>query len=517
MDSKQLLLSSINLMYLESKLSDTTHNSRDLARQASDFVEMPENNLGSISLGGNFIQDIKSVADWMLGKPEDYAFDPSSIIQKIKSAHDVSENFVGGITQIVKPLDMSKEEDSKFVFNMIEEIKDDLSSFIINLNINDVVRKAARDIEFSRDPKKAIELARELMIKIEPLTHNTSNGIPEGVVDIVDLGDPQATTDMISQAVEDINMGGILKTDIQLINRMFEGGFWPGKTYLVPALQHNFKSGMMLTIIRGIISCNKPVLINKSKKPLILRISSENTSKDDVMWLYKNLMEIETGKKIDIRNVDPEVAGNYISKWVNDSGFHFINYKVNPSTFNTEKTLNLLAKLRANGYEIKLFLLDYLAMLDKKGLSGGNDSDRIRDMFRRVRNDTEANKETFITPHQISTDAKKLKRADNIGVGCFVKEVTNKGYTDGCTRIDQEVDGEMYMDITKMKHDGKSVSYLELARGKHRIPIITPEKDLYGVLRFHEIGTILPDINGKDSSLSRPGGDYIPVVDVDDF
>lgn len=517
MDSKQLLISSINLIYLESKLSDTSRNSRKLVRSSLDFVEVPDNNLGSISLGSNLILDLKGVCEWMLGKEENYDFEPSSVLQKIKSSSEMTDKLLDAFKETIRPIDMKLDTDFSFVSKMTEEIREDLTSFAINLSISEVIRKASRDVEFSRDPKAALAYAKKLMVDLEPLTHNTKSGLHPGVVDFVDLSDSANLTEMISMGVEALNSGAVLKTDIQDLNNMFEGGFWPGKTYMYCGLQHMFKSGMGLTIIRGVISCNKPILIDPTKKPLILRVSSENTSRDDVIWLYKNLREIETGVEIVIRDIDPVVAGDYVAKWVSKSGFHFINYKVNPNKFTVDDLLNLLSKLIANGYEIKFFLMDYLAMLDKAGLSGGNDSDKIRDMFRRVKNFSDANMITTLTPHQISTEAKKLKRADAVGVTCFVKEVVGKGYTDGCTRIEQEVDGDFAIDITKMVVDGVKRSYLEIARGKHRIPIITEEKHLYTVLPFRKVGTIHPDIDGKNSGLTRPGGDFVPNVDMNDF
>ena len=100
---------------------------------------------------------------------------------------------------------------------------------------------------------------------------------------------------------------------------------------------------------------------------------------------------------------------------------------------------------------------------------------------------------TFITPHQLSSDAKSLIRQ---GVDNFAQEVAGKGYWDGCRRIDQEVDLEIIIHIEKRNGE----SYLTVQRGKHRKVSLTKEKDLYRVFKFSPIGGIRDDIHGKDLS-----------------
>jgi hypothetical protein len=106
----------------------------------------------------------------------------------------------------------------------------------------------------------------------------------------------------------------------------------------------------------------------------------------------------------------------------------------------------------------------------------------------------------FITPHQLSTEAKRLVRQ---GVENFVQEIAGKGYYDSCGTIDQEVDMEIYLHIVKM--NGRS--YLTIQRGKHRKSgAITKEKDLFCVYQFEEVGGIPDDVNGPNMARRHIGG-----------
>ena len=100
-----------------------------------------------------------------------------------------------------------------------------------------------------------------------------------------------------------------------------------------------------------------------------------------------------------------------------------------------------------------------------------------------------------ITPHQLSTDAKKLTRQ---GVEDFVKEIANKGYWDSCTTIDQEVDMEIYQH--KVEINGEA--YLTFQRGKHRG--MPPIPDAYVCYQFSkDRGYIDDDVLGPDMSRKR--------------
>jgi hypothetical protein len=156
-------------------------------------------------------------------------------------------------------------------------------------------------------------------------------------------------------------------------------------------------------------------------------------------------------------------------------------------------------KLEASGYEIHLIFIDYLNMMSKLGCQQGPAGTDIRDLFRRARNFLSKRGIACITPHQLSTEAKMLLR---LGAENFVQEIANKGYYDSCRTIDQEVDFEIYQHIVKVGDE----SYLTLQRGKHRTPFITPEKDLYTILKFEQIGGILDDINSRDLSRRYVGG-----------
>jgi len=87
--------------------------------------------------------------------------------------------------------------------------------------------------------------------------------------------------------------------------------------------------------------------------------------------------------------------------------------------------------------------------------------------------------------------------------------VAGKGYYDGCKRLGQEPDLEMFIHIVTVN----GISYLTVQRGKHRYTV-TPQKDQYFVLPFKDIGTIPWDVD-KDYEITAavPGGGALGTED----
>jgi hypothetical protein len=85
----------------------------------------------------------------------------------------------------------------------------------------------------------------------------------------------------------------------------------------------------------------------------------------------------------------------------------------------------------------------------------------------------------FVTPHQLSTEAKQLIR-NGVSDLNFVKEIAEKGYTELSRQIDQVVDLEIYIHIAYVNR--KPV--LTVQRGKHRGCSIIDEKYKYFTLNF---------------------------------
>lgn len=90
------------------------------------------------------------------------------------------------------------------------------------------------------------------------------------------------------------------------------------------------------------------------------------------------------------------------------------------------------------------------------------------------------------------------------GQSNFVQQIANKGYYDGCKRIDQEVDCEVYLHIVETN----GAYYLTMQRGKHR-GVRTPAVNQYVVYLFDDISGLPFDLLTEDKSRKSVGADTI--------
>jgi hypothetical protein len=138
-------------------------------------------------------------------------------------------------------------------------------------------------------------------------------------------------------------------------------------------------------------------------------------------------------------------------------------------------------------------------MMSKAGCTSETIGDNIRDLYRRTRNFCLRRGIALVSPHQFSSEARKVERGEPRN---FVKMVTGKGFYDGCSRLEHELDLELSLHIV----DFNGERYLTAQRGKHR-GVRTPAKDQYCVYKFEQTGGIPMDVLIDDKSRKSIGAE----------
>jgi len=492
-DSKLLLIKVITLLFLESVANKKNNtSSRVIAKDALQFIKKPDaavlTDFSRDSLG-----HLLEIVRWMIDTPSDEQFNKGDILQRVRMATETEDYIFDALATNIQ-MEQTDEE----VQNSIRTSRDFINTFINRATIRSIVKDYYYEIEFRPENVDWNHYVKDFSSKLEPFK-NTASIVNKSLVESVDISNIESLQESFQVAVSSIRPEGIIKFGHQGINRLFGdyGGARRGEMIVVGALQHNFKSGTTLEMLKAAAIYNRPFMHDPSKKPLLLRISFENSAMNDIIHLYRSLIEPEIGMKIDQASINPIEAAVYVNNKLSVNGYTVKIDHYDPSEFTIFDLIDVIEKYENEGYEIHMLNIDYLAMMSTKGCKQGATGQDIRDLFRRTRNVIEAKKILCITPHQLSTDAKKLTRQ---GVEDFVKEIANKGYWDSCTTIDQEVDMEIY----QHKVEVNGLAYMTYQRGKHRRPGVTPYQDLYTVYQFHpERGFIDDDVLGPDMSRKR--------------
>lgn len=495
MDHKLLLVQVITLLYRESQLDNRTSNSSELASQIVASIRVPETSMET-DRGRETIVGLRTTAMWMVGNPPTQDYDRTILLQRIRvnvGEEDGLYQAFEGATELC--------EDTNLIKRMVLEYRAELQAYLNQNQITEIFKQASQKSMFNPHTIDWKNFVKDVIGTLEPLATVQDIETNPAIVGAVDLSDDEAVQALMTTSRDELSSEGVLRTGWQGINRMCgdQGGFRRGEFVLLGALQHQYKTGFTLNLFKHMCLYNKPYMRDPTKKPLALHISAENNLNDNVMQLYVSLKENETGEAVAIRGVDIAEASAYVKARLRDSGYEVRMLRVDPSLFGYRDLFDLIIKYESEGFEVHFCVFDYLNMLTKRGCQQGPHGFETRDIFRRVRNFTAPRGCTFITPHQLSTQAKELVRNQ---IDNFVQEIANKGYYDSCRTIDQEVDLEISIHIEKMNGE----SFLTCQRGKHRKISITKEIDLYTVLKFSPIAGIPDDVLGADTSMRKVGG-----------
>lgn len=481
-----------------------SENSAGLVKATLDEIKLPDASLES-DQSRDIIVGLRTTIFGLCQMPPDLPIDKLALLQRIRIN---CKDDIGLYESIAASL--LDTADQALIRQKCNEYSRHILIAKKEKSFKDLVRRWVGDVLYANQeqPLNIKELSLQMQAELDTYSaENKSAGVSgiEGVVDYIDFDNVNALEALFKRAKEEVTPDGILRTGYQGVNRMMGdyGGFRRGDMIVVGAFQHNYKTGFTLNLTKQIALYNKPYMKNPEKKPLILHISSENHATDNIMIMYRSLMENLTGELCDTTNIDEATASAWIKEQMEVNGYHFRMMRVDPSIFTYNSLFATVNQLESEGFEIHLMTIDYLNMFNKAGCTNTFTGSDTRDLFRRVRNFCSKRLITVITPHQISTDAKQLLRQ---GVDNIVQELANKSYWDSCKTLDQEVDVELLIHIEKV--NGRS--YLSIQRGKHRKSgAITPDRDLYCVLPFFDIGAVKDDVLGKDLSsrkLEEAGG-----------
>lgn len=509
MDPKLQLVKLATLLYKEHQLKDPTVHSANLVKEVVAAIKIPETNM-DFDPNREILQTLRTTVLWMSDFAPGEEMDRGSILQRIRVNAAEEEGLYYAFEQAIdEEVDLAKLK--KQCLSLRMEFRDHINQS----NIREILKQYSYQANFKPESVDWRNFITEMNNKLEPYRNSNADEFKvAGMLQGINLSDADGVRNLFVQAAEETSLAGILKTGWQAINRMLgdHGGFRRGEFVLVGALQHNYKTGFTLNLFKHLALYNKPYMRDPLKKPLIIHVSAENELHMNIVQLYRSLYENETGEVVDESKFkDPNIpleermaaiaeAQQYIHEKMSVNGYHVEMWRCDPSSTTVQSIFDMITHFESQGYEIHAIVFDYLNMISKAGCNQtGPTGSEIRDMMRRVRNFTAPRGITFITPHQLSTEAKKMVRA---GVNDFVKHLEGKGYYDSCGTVDQEVDLEIFIHIVTVNGE----DFLTIQRGKHRKPTATPHKFRYTVLPFAAAGAVRDDLHGQDTSRKVPGG-----------
>ena len=269
---------------------------------------------------------------------------------------------------------------------------------------------------------------------------------------------------------------------------------------MINALQHSYKSGFTQSLFMQFALHNKPIVDDANKKPLLVYISFEDDSEVFTEFMYRYLYYNENESLPDLGEVTGKDIAGYIKKRLSVNGYHIKMLRVDGNQWTYKDVFNKMLQYEAEGFEIHACLIDYVAKMSiPKELNNGPFGFGLREVFTRMRNFFSSKRILLGTPHQLSSQAKQLKKAGIKGME-FLDEVAQKGYLDTSSVLDQVVDMEIYLD--KFTINRKWV--LGVKRGKDRQPGILDDDKMSFILPFPKGAPIKENVNDAGSDKLDP-------------
>lgn len=501
MDAKLLLVKAITLLYLNGKLEDKHNDAIPVAKDVMEYVKPRDKFLNTEFGESDPINELRETLTHMANQPSGTEFEESELKQRFRLnvKHDDSlySALIGGFV-----LDSDPQEKIQKMYN---HQKSAIRTHISKTKFAEVLKNYFIKTNHQKDTVDYRTIVNEINESLKPFANidESEHGIFQhpGIVNNTKLDNIEDIADVFSAAKDELDTRGVIKTPYQGINKMMgsHGGLRRGETVVITALTHMYKSGMTLDIFMGCPLYNKPYMRDPTKKPLNLRISYENTTQQDFTHMYKKLMEMDSGLPVDMRHINVNEASEYVLNRLSVNGYESQIIHVDPSDFTYYDLFKIIETLEEDGYEIHLLTVDYLNMMSKAGCVNESTGDNIRDLYRRTRNFCLRRGIAFVSPHQFSSEARKVERGEPRN---FVKVVTGKGFYDGCSRLEHELDLEISLHIV----DFNGERFLTAQRGKHR-GVITPMSHQYCVYKFEAIGGVPMDVGGEDLSRRSIGAE----------
>lgn len=502
MNDLLLLVKCITLLYRESLLKDKDNSTKDIVRSVLSNIKSVETFLG-VTKDQEILTSLKNTTLEMVNYEDDHVYNKHDLLQQLKINCSTDENTYDSLANAIND-ELSEEDNKKLIINIRKALNNNFKT----KKIEEILNIKANEFKFKRDKIKNVgKWLTELISELEPYQSDSKEKDPS-IIDEINIMNDKEGMERIYGSVKEENLGtnGFI-CGFQDVNKMVGGKFRLGELWTLNGLQHNYKTGFSLTLFKQFCLYNTPVLRDPTKKPLLLRISFEDSLASNFHYLYKNLWENETGQVLkdkDLEEIDIKVISEYVKTRLTATGFHVAMLHVNPTDWTFRDIFNTVLKYESEGYEVQLLMVDYLTKISKVGCTQGASGQDVRNLYERIKGFIAAKNILFITPHQLSTQVKDLVRD---GYNDLVKRLPGGGWTADSKQIDQIVDGELFFHIETVKgKEELNGSYFTLQRGKLRRINQVDENDLFRVYKFVKKGVIPDDLDKPNSAMMKVGG-----------
>lgn len=506
MDNKLALTTVVTLAYRESLLPEEDSVSVELIRELLDLIKVSDVNIGA----GTEVDTITGVKNTVLDmcKMDEFTkYEKNDLLVRLRVNTNNDEKWYHALE---KSLNANLE--GLALLKSVATLRKKVKKFITQEKIGRLLRETSNEWIFKQDKIESQEVfLSSFQEKLEKLTDTTTEK-DSAVMDEIDFRSPE-TIEAVTTKIHEINTGvRIWKTGHQGLNDMFQGGFREGETVVVGALPHMDKTGTTLSLFKQLAIYNEPRVRKEGKRPTLVRLTFEDPMTSNIQYLYQNIVFNDTGEQVDPKKADPIEMARIVREKLTSRGFDIRMAYVDPSNWSFRSLFNFITKMEVEGADVQVLMVDYLSMIPTTGCRQGPTGSDLQDLFKRVRNFCRSRGILFITPHQLSTQARELTKGQ-VSDETFLPTISNKGFWQDCKGLDREFDASFLVHIIRKDND---VAYKAYCWDKHRLPTIVESSKKYFFMQFPGAMPI-PDDLGQECLAMRKIGRPVSNASADFF
>lgn len=387
-------------------------------------------------------------------------------------------------------------------------IEKHLENYLVQVNVQKLLNQMwtkHRECSNVTDTLEQDVLISEVIEYAKQISGSYQNFKGSELIDCIDMSNKEDIRRSLER-FQEITTGTIFRTGLVGANKIFgkKGGIERGESIVFAGRTHQYKSGILMDVLRWAASLNTPDPA-ETKIPCIVFISLENE-------IYKNQNVLYKRAYTNINKCDPppemtnEEIVDFVHRFYNQNGFTVKIYRGEGRKFTFDDWKGIHDELRQQGYQVYMSILDYLTLVKPpKGLANAADElCALMGMISDYGHRHEFATVTAVQLHPTKTDAVISEHPIN-PVKYF-----QPSHIWMATGIGMEVDGLFFIHL---EHNQFGQKFFTCAWAKHREEDITPEVDKFFAYPFTPYG-IMDDVNGKPAFTRNIYDDGYGTVDT---
>jgi replicative DNA helicase len=272
---------------------------------------------------------------------------------------------------------------------------------------------------------------------------------------------------VLGDSITKINKpSSVLKSGVQLKNKMLDGGYHSGRFYLYLGLPGGFKSGELLNLALDFKKYNKSIIKEMDKTPVILFVTQENSIRETIerIWGYYNGDDSEK----ELKNYSVEEAFEALKEFGFSDGIPIMMKYRKSKSISTKDVEKMIQKINGDGeHHVICVIHDYLKRIrstekfDSLYEELGAVCDEFCNMAKYfdipVISASQFNRDGYLKIEEAIKKSKSdpLKDLTTSNIGESVRLVDNSDYIISVHRKPDPVTGELMIAYNLLKQRGK--------------------------------------------------------------